>query len=62
MCVPLLQSCSLAVGYCDILHLASGIGRSGRTMKSRGRHRAMEEYRRTDPRYTTFPRALGLAG
>jgi hypothetical protein len=31
-------------------------------MKSRGRHRALEEYLRTDPRYATFYRALGMAG
>ena len=49
-------------GFRDILQHTSGIGRSGRTMKSRGRHRALEEYLRTDPRYATFRRALGMAG
>jgi hypothetical protein len=49
-------------GFRDILQYASGIGCSGSTMKSRGRHRALEEYLHTDPRYATFLRALGMAG
>jgi hypothetical protein len=50
-------------GFCDIIQHASGhIGRSGRTMKSRGRHYALKEYLRTDPHYATFRHALGMVG
>jgi hypothetical protein len=49
-------------GFRDILKHASGIGCSRRTMKSRGRQRALEEYLRTDPHYATFRCALGMAG
>jgi hypothetical protein len=49
-------------GFRHILQHDSGIGRSGRTMKSRDRHHALEEYLCTDPRYATFRRALGMAG
>jgi hypothetical protein len=49
-------------GFRDILQHASGIGRSGRTMKSRGRHRALEEYLHTDPCYATSCYALRMAG
>jgi hypothetical protein len=50
------------LGFRDILQQASGIGRSGHTMKSRGRHHALEEYLHTDPCYATFNHALGMAG
>jgi hypothetical protein len=46
----------------DILQHASGIGCSERAMKSRGRHRALEEYLHTDPRCATFRHALGMKG
>jgi hypothetical protein len=49
-------------GFHDILEHASGIGRSGRTMKSRDRHRALEAYLCMDPHYATFRRALGTVG
>jgi hypothetical protein len=45
--------------YCN---LASGIGHSGCTMKSRGRKRALEEYLRTNPHFSTSRRALGMEG
>jgi hypothetical protein len=47
-------------GFRDILQHASGIGHSRRTMKSRGRHHALEEYLRTDPCYATFRHALSM--
>jgi hypothetical protein len=56
-------TCNLAHqqwGFRDNIQHASGIGRSGRTTKSRGRHRALEEYLHTNPRYATFRRALGM--
>jgi hypothetical protein len=49
-------------GFHDMLQHASSIGRSRRTTKSRGRHRALEEYLHTDPCYATFRRALGMVG
>jgi hypothetical protein len=49
-------------GFRVILQHASRIGRSERTMKSRGRHHALEEYLRMDPHYATFRLALGMAG
>jgi hypothetical protein len=45
----------------DILQRTSDIGRSRCTMKSRGRHCALEEYLSMDPRYATFRRALSMA-
>jgi hypothetical protein len=62
LCVPFCNLANRQWGFREILQHASSIGRSGRTTKSRGRNRALEEYLRTDPHYATFRRALGMAG
>jgi hypothetical protein len=57
--------CNLAYrqwSFCVILQHAPGIGRSGRTIKSRGRRHALEEYLHTDPPYATLRHALGMVG